>query len=541
MGRCTRGSGVKPRAASAPLCSSLLFALLGCSATPEAAVPQAPEPDVIPALPPLPAPDIPFQLKVQRLTSGAMPGLHSMIVVPFEDKLVLMGGRTNGLHGFPGQSRATANPSFPRPQANDRAYLVQQSTGEVLASASVLGLPPNVAQQLTASNTQFAVSSDGVLIVAGGYGYAPSGEGMLTLQQAMAVSVADLAAAIQGNALNAQFAASSIYVGNNPALAVTGGSLQPADPLNQPGFLLIFGQQFDGVYSTGGGVAVQTYSESVRQFTFTPGASGTTSGKATGALQVNLVAIEPPISRDRPPEATQQYHRRDLTVLPLLSPTGAERIAALGGVFVPGQMAGFVNPVLIDAAPSNPGFSLRVDKAATQWMSQYETAALPIHSQREQATYVTLFGGISQYYWKDGKLAHDAPNFNIDPPVDGLPFINSISTLKMLPTSTAQFLHDGQAFPPAGLEPACGSEGRAAPYLGAETVFVPNANALDQNGYIQLDAIQRPTVVGYLVGGIAAIAPYPGDQTCASTSYYEVTLIPNQATTSVRLQAPGAG
>lgn len=533
MGCCKWGSG--------GLGSWLALAALGCSTPPPAAAPLAPaDPDVVPALPPAPAPDIPFQLKIQRLTTGALPGLQSMIAVPFEDKLVLLAGRTNGLHGFPGQSRATANPSFPKQQANERAYLVQQGTGEVLASASVLGLPQNVAQQLTASNTQFAVSGDGVLYVAGGYGYAPTGEGMLTLQQAMAVSLSELVTAIQNDALDAKFAASSIYVGSHPALAITGGSLQPADPLNQQGFLLIFGQQFDGVYSTGGGVAVQNYSESVRQFTFTPGASGATSGKPTGALTVNLMAIEPPISRDRPPEATQQYHRRDLTVLTLLSPDGADRIAALGGVFVPGQMAGFVNPVLIDASASAPGFSLNVDKAAIQWLSQYEAAAIPIHSQRERATYVTLFGGISQYYWKDGQLAHDAPNFNINPPVDGLPFINSISTLKMLPAGTAQFLHDGQAFPPAGLEPVCGTANSPAPYLGAETVFVPSPNALDPDGYIQLDAFQQATVLGYLVGGIAALAPYPGDQTCASASYYEVTLIPNQATPSVRLQA-GAG
>jgi len=286
---------------------------------------------------------------------------------------------------------------------------------------------------------------------------------------------------------------------------------------------------------------IQNYSESVRQFTFMPGASGAVSGKATGALQVNLVAIEPPISRSRPPEDTEQYHRRDLTVLPLLAPDGAERIAALGGVFVPGQMAGFVNPVLIDASASAPGFSLNVDKAATQWLSQYEVAALPIHSQREHATYVTLFGGISQYYWKDGKLSHDAPNFNVNPPVDGLPFINSISTLKMLPAGSSQFLHEGQTFPPAGLEPACGSASSPAPYLGAETVFVPSASALDGNGYIQLDALQQPTVLGYLVGGIAALAPYPGDQTCASASYYQVTLVPNQPTPSIRLEAASGG
>lgn len=68
---------------------------------------------------------------------------------------------------------------------------------------------------------------------------------------------------------------------------------------------------------------------------------------------------------------------------------------------------------------------------------------------------------------------------------------------------------------------------------------MPSPNALDPNGYIQLDAIEQPIVVGYLVGGIAALAPYPGERTCASSSYYEVTLVPNQATPSVRLSTSG--
>ncbi len=46
-------------------------------------------------------------------------------------------------------------------------------------------------------------------------------------------------------------------------------------------------------------------------------------------------------------------------------------------------------------------------------------------------------------------------------------------------------------------------------------------------------------LVGYLAGGIAARAPYPGPNgTCASATYYEVTLNPKQATSTTLLGLP---
>jgi len=254
-----------------------------------------------------------------------------------------------------------------------------------------------------------------------------------------------------------------------------------------------------------------------------------------GKLDVAMLAIYPSISRDRPVAETEQYHRRDLTVLPLRAPDGSARIAALGGVFVPGQMAGFLHPVYVETSSAAPGFTLEVDEGTTQWLSQYEVAAVPIYSASEHAMYVTLFGGISQYYYKDGKLQHDAPNFNISPAVDGLPFIDSVSTLKVTAADSAQFVHDADVFPPRGTPLTCGTGALPAPYLGAETVFVPRADAVGDLGVIELDQVTAPIIVGYLVGGIASTAPYPNGDTCASSTYFQVTLVPGQPTATTRV------
>ena len=155
--------------------------------------------------------------------------------------------------------------------------------------------------------------------------------------------------------------------------------------------------------------------------------------------------------------------------------------------------------------------------------------------------YTTFFGGISQYYWSNGKLKHDPANLNVVPPIDGLPFINSISTLQTdfsasstTPTTT-DYLHVEESFPPPAAAPKCGTA--AALYLGTETRFVavegvPSFN----NGVLKLDESKAGTI-GYLVGGIAATDPYPA-ASCASDLLYRVTLDPVKPTKIERLTKP---
>ena len=491
--------------------------------------------------------DVPYSLTLKQLAGSDFPGLHSMIYASYGDYVVLMAGRLNGLHGFPAQNKALSNPSFPPDKKNTTAFLIEKATGKLVASASVNGLPENVVQQLTATNTQFSVVGDvtgsEMLYVVGGYGYTNAGDNMATLSQVMAVNLGDLVSAIKSDSLNANFAKQSIYVGSHPALAITGGALEQAAAIGGKGFLLVFGQQYDGVYSTGGGTATQVYSENVRKFNFEFGKSGQQLNKPVGDINVDLIWINPAISRTRPVEETEQYHRRDLTVIPTFTPDGIPQISALGGVFVPGQMAGFVNPVNIvaddrsNASGLQQTISLNVDTSTTQLMAQYKAGTVPVYSQTENAMYASIFAGISQYYWKDGKLNRDTPNFNVTPVIDGLPFINTISTLKVATNSSNQYLHNGVTFPPANAKPKCGSV--ETDYLGAETVFILADDADSENGVIHLDSISKPTVVGYLVGGIASPVMYAASKvSCASPTYYEVTLTPNQATSTTLLQLP---
>lgn len=505
---------------------------------------------------------VPYTLSLKRLNATPpagetpFPGLHSMIYVDAGEYLVLMAGRLNGLHGFPSQDQAYSNPSFPKDKKNTMAFLIKKATGKVSAQASVENLPSLVQQQLTATNTQFT-QQDGIVYIAGGYGYASNTETMRSLNQVTAINVNDLVSAIKNDALNTEFSKNSISIGTHPSLTITGGEMEKASSLGNSGrgFLLIFGHQFDGVYSTGGGTYFQQYSESVRKFSFNFSQSAEQQGKDYGLIDVELIWENPAISRTRPAQETEEYHRRDLTIRPTLSPQGEPQITAFGGVFKPGQMAGFVNPInLIADDPSNQSglpqtVSLNLDSNTTQLMGQYKAGSVSLYSEKNNTFYHSIFGGISQYYWQDGALHHDKPDFTRKSGKDGLPFINSVSTLTFTEGGGEQYLHNDQVFPPADAGLTC--NGIAAQYLGAETVFVhasppsdPSKNWLmlanfeESNDAIVLEKLTGPTVIGYLVGGIASTAPYPAGKTCASPTYYEVTVTPGSATNTTKLTLP---
>jgi hypothetical protein len=174
--------------------------------------------------------------------------------------------------------------------------------------------------------------------------------------------------------------------------------------------------------------------------------------------------------------------------------------------------------------------------------------------------YTTLFGGISQYYWDPACscLRRDAVDLNVPgKPVDGLPFVSSVSTFRVDGAGSAQFLHTADRFPPAGGAPTCpAASGGPVPanFLGAESKFIPATGVpAFPNGVLQLDAIAQKTVLGYLVGGIAASCPPGGDDalrcyasgappagSCASSLLYQVTIDPTVPTATVRLQAPAS-
>ena len=352
---------------------------------------------------------------------------------------------------------------------------------------------------------------------------------METISRAVAIDMPALITAVANREpLNEAFAQQYIFGASNQLLAVTGGALEV---LHDEYLMLVFGHRFDGLYFVGGSNVTQTYTQCVRAFRFEV---------ADNQLNVQLVAQQPENPFLQPVDGP--YHRRDLSVEPTLvlkDGVPSVQIAAYGGVFKGGLFEGYLNPIYVDITSPGlhkpPEISLNADQATVQLLSQYECAAISSFSLKQQTMYTTFFGGISQYYWDGQSLKRDKPDLSAKPPIDGLPFINSISTLKRGPEGSAQYLHVAQQFPPKPFEG--GTSPTLMTCLGAQTIFVPAHGVPNKHDVLLLDELAKPTVIGYLFGGIAAEKGYP-TQSCASPKLYQVTLRPDAATDSLKLVKP---
>jgi hypothetical protein len=261
---------------------------------------------------------------------------------------------------------------------------------------------------------------------------------------------------------------------------------------------LVFGQNFNGVYSP---ASNGFYTKQVRTFTIQD--DGSTLGFT-------------PIQSSVPEDA---YRRRDLNVAPALSNNGNggldQGLIVYSGVFTPTRGAWTV-PVEVDVN-GNPSMADPEDAATfRQGMNNYHSAKVGLFSEQSRGMHEILFGGITyqEYDEMTEQFVSDA-NF---------PFTNQItSVIRNANGDYDQYLlgEFPELFDPEG----------ARIRFGANAEFFP-AEGIDlfANGVLKLDAIDQPTVIGYIFGGIAANAPHvrfnPDALSAASGQIFEVLLTP---------------
>jgi hypothetical protein len=208
-----------------------------------------------------------------------------------------------------------------------------------------------------------------------------------------------------------------------------------------------------------------------------------------------------------PNDATAPFNRRDLNVTPAIEPsTGHMLIVAFGGVFQPGQDTAYREPILIQNAGLPMNYTVEVDASYSQMMNQYDCARVPLYDRATRESTTLFLGGISLYYLdsKTGRLRMD----------EGLPFVQDLSALTL--SATGSWTEVVRSVP----------LGR---YLGADAAFLrdPNVPAAP-NGVIDLNALNLPTRVGWMYGGIESQGPRGGSSngsgTVASNTLYEVWL-----------------
>jgi hypothetical protein len=441
---------------------------------------------------------LPFTLEfVQQTFSGAMPTLQSYVIATTKQNLwLLVGGRTQGLHTF----QETAD-NFPPISANSMMWVINPANGQ-LWQFDVNKLPPEKAAPLQATNQQsYHDPVSDQLYIIGGYGWKADGSDMITFNTIIRFPVAEMVAALQADPQDVDRINALIEIGSDDRFAVTGGELAKLGDQ----FYLAYGQKFMGQYRafSGGGQApfTQEYIEQIRVFTLFP-----------NTLEINAYG---PLTNG---DSDQPFHRRDGNVVEDIDPSqGVPRLSAYGGVFKPGQIAAYTEPIYLTA----DGIAT-VDRSVEQLFSQYECPVIPIYDDTNQVMYNTFFGGISHTYYFQTPAQQDAYNkVTQEGRNDGFPFIADITVL--VQNSEGQYT---QYIMP---QPIPGNQ-----LLGTSVPFILNpalegSNTIYENGTIRLSSLQpgQRLLIGYIYGGILAQNPLPlqpNSGTSASNALFQVFL-----------------
>jgi hypothetical protein len=439
---------------------------------------------------------LPFKVEVIEVPNSTLPAIHSFVSATADGKWLVFGGRTAGLHGL-----GNGKDNFPRSTANTKAYAIDPSANKVLGSTDLVEtLPARLAGPLSATNPEF-VQVGGDLYVVGGYGADLQSRAITTFGSIIKVDVARLISAITGNANIAGCFTQNPTPDNR--LKVTGGGLK----VSQGTFYLAFGQDFSGFYSiensdyNRAGAQFQKYNEKVRVFTLNDDLSIKTFNQFDGGYDASL-----------------PYHRRDFSMVDIIEADGTTPSATVyGGVFRAGQIAGHTTPIDIAFSPGGATVALRSD--FKQGLNHYDCANLTIFDGTTSSSFTTFFGGISQFHYDSASKTLVQDQSNLSKGIDGLPFIDTVSTIQhqRSPGAIAQFILP-TALP--GL-------------VGTDAQFLLNSalRRRDQsfpNGVVKLSSLKERTLVGHIVGGIESFGPYSllvktkGPATIASRRLFEI-------------------
>lgn len=440
---------------------------------------------------------LPFTLEFVPLsTMGDLPALQSYAwcVTP-QGPWLILGGRTQGLHHFhPG-----GGDNFPGP--NQSLWMVDPAAGVVEELFDLRLLDPEIGDPLMATNQQsYFDQESGEWLILGGYGQDSKLGQPRTFDTLLRIPLVEFAGVALSNLPPLEKAAAmNIMIGrqHDPFFAVTGGALRRLGGR----YLIVFGQGFQGAYDPFEGIVAQQYTEAVRYFRLDP-----YTRQAMGMGEITSA------------DADQPFHRRDGPFVDTLDPaTGAARVTAYGGVFAPGMLEGYFNPVYIDERFNQ--LVATTDRSVQQLCNQYDCPVVVVWDSAQQTLYSTFFGGISRsFYYQTPEQQAVYQAVTQEGRNDGFPFVADISVLIQGPNSEGGQQWIAPAPIPGNL------------LQGTSVDFIPLPGpAVSSTGVIDLSALSpgSSTPIGYIFGGIDADFPLPkipnyGSQ--ATNAIYQVVL-----------------
>lgn len=385
----------------------------------------------------------PYSIELEPVIPKGFTGLHSFAWAKAGNKVLLIGGRTDGLHKR--QPFASFSKKF-----NNTELLVIDLATETTWRKPVNTLSNPLAEQLQSTNMEFFQNGN-QLVITGGYGYSESAKDHITYPGLITIGVSEtINAIITGKEISA-----FIKQVKDERMAVTGGRLNKLGSI----YYLVGGQRFTGRYNPHGpdhGPGfLQQYTNQIRKFSIT---------EENGMLQIeNYSAITD----------SALLHRRDYNLLAQYDEKGNEMLTIYAGVFQYNKDIPFTT--LVDITKNN----YRELSGFNQQFSHYHTATLPAFDKKNNTTYSIFFGGIAQNYQDSaGSVKTD----------NDVPFVKHISVVERTGNRIREYLVPE----------------RFTGYFGAAAEFIPaDQNLCTTNGLLKLDAVKRKSVLaGYIIGGI---------------------------------------
>lgn len=451
---------------------------------------------------------LPYRLQLQQHDMGAteVPSLHSFIAGEYDGQWIVLGGLTNGLHGFD-INRDTLAES----KQNRSVWVIdpvnKQSWSRTLEPTDVgSGLTELEVLSITTANSQFEQLGDR-LYMTGGYGDSDPNDQTArdTFNKLTAFDLPGLVDWAKGGAGTAATHIRQIEDPTSETFKITGGDMYEINGQMH----LVFGQDYVGRYR---GNLNGEYSKQVRTFTIQD--DGT-----------NLSFT--PVSESTPQD---YFRRRDLNVFPTILPNGAggtvQGITVLSGVFtetrgawtVPVEIDAVGNPSQVDGGldPMNTGGVLDADTTVfKQGMNLYHSAKLGFYSEADGSMHELLLGGITLQEYDPTSTAADANGFVTD---QQLPNTNQISSVVRRYDGNYEQHYLGE-FPEL-----FATDGSRLRFGSNAEFFLAEGIETYQNGVIDFDALPTgTTTIGYVYGGLIANAPHVfGNPTGLSSASGEV-------------------
>lgn len=452
--------------------------------------------------------NLPYTVQLDRydpLQTLTRPSLHSFVAGEHNGQWVMIGGLSNGLHGFD-VDRVSIGDRFnnsdiwvidPITQTSWNRSLIGDVAGGALTNEQFLSL--------TSANAQFEQVGDR-LYVTGGFGdddvVDPTSRNTFSDLTAF-----DLPGLVDWAKGGPGMAADHMRQINDPTFKVTGGDMYEVDGQMH----LVFGQDFNQAYQ--GNQVNGEYTKQVRTFTIQD--DGTT---------LSFTPVQSSAQED-------YFRRRDLNVYPTVR-NGAEGLenglTVLSGVFtqsrgawtVPVEIDASGNPIQMDLGndPMNANGELDNDSMVfKQAMNNYHSAKLGLFSGLTGDMHELLFGGITLQEYDPTNPNADANGFVTD---NLLPNTRQISSVIRKQDGSYEQHYLGE-FPELYTDEP---EPKLMRFGSNAEFFVADGIPTYDNGVIDLDALPvGQSTVGYIYGGLITNAPHVfGNPTALSSASGEI-------------------